>query len=290
MNILNQAKIYFYINECNYINLQRLVYNSNENNEILSEYIINKFSKKKNAICGFDLVKLLGCMDDNFILKTIEHLINEPNFSYKCFELILKSKKLNSAIKLNRNKYIKFYINEMDFMGIIRLYDHENITEEDKKYIETTLYSKILNAKNAYNFALAQQILGIEIISKKAIEKAIINSCEAKYIYGLMELREYNKNKLINKLAEIKELDSVNKKYFLIAISEYYASEISKISLGDFIEELVISGLTPKDNTMIITKASNAIAVMKNENKKVTLYSDDDEFKSDKTKKYNTLY
>ena len=290
MKIIDRAKIHLYINERMYLDLSLLLNKKEENNEYLYDYITQKFSNKENAICGYDLVKLLGCMSDKYVLKTIEQLITEPNFSYICFELILKSEKLNSAISINRKKYLKCYLEKLDFMGIIRLYNNDNISEEDKTFIETTLYSKILNAKNAFDLAFTQQLIGTEIVPKSAIEKAILNAGEAKYLYGLMSLRGYDKNKLITKLSEIKELDSNNKKYFLMAVSEYYPSEISKIPFGEFVEEIVCAGLTIEDNAMIMTKASNAIAVMQSEKKQAISYSDDEQVKKDNIKKYNDLY
>lgn len=282
MNILDQAKIHLYLNQQEYWKLEELIRNKEENEKYIFKYIVNKFSSEVNAICTVDLIKILNCMHDKYILRTLCYLKDEPNFQNSAFGLILKDKNFNNAISKKRNSFISHYIDCLNFMDIINLYSAENTTDKDREFIKECLRKKINRPIVAYNLAIAQQITKTVIILPHFLEEKILESNEVSAIYGLMKLRGYDNRKLLNKLALMKDESAYNKRCFIAALTEFFPEDLAKVHFGSVVKD-IISSIDDTDTcTELIVNASNAIAKKIQDN--ATHYEDEDAVKKEPVK------
>lgn len=282
MNIIDQAKIHLYLNQQEYWKLEELIRNKEENEKYIFKYIVNKFSSEVNAICTVDLIKILNCMHDKYILRTLCYLEDEPNFQNNAFGLILKDKNFNNAISNKRNSFISHYIDHLNFMDIINLYNAENTTDKDREFIKECLREKINKPYNAYNLAIAQQFTETVIILPHFIEEKILESNEVSTIHGLMNLRGYDNRKLLNKLALMKDKSAYHKRCFIAALTEFFPEDLAKVPFGLVVED-IISSIDDTDTcTELIVNASNAIAKKIQDN--ATHYEDKDAIKKEPVK------
>lgn len=286
MNKLDQAKIHLYLNQMDYSKLEKVISKSEKNEKYMFEYIIDKFLRKYNAIPIIDLTKILCCMNDKYVLRTLCYLLDEPNFPNAAMEMILKNKKFNEVISGKRNAFISHYVDGLNFPGIISLYNAENTTDKDREFIKKYLHEKICAPANAYNLALAQKVIGTTIIHSHFIENSIMDSGVVNYIYALMKLGIYNNKKLINRLASLKNVNGYNKKVFIRAMTEFYPEDLAKVPFGVVVDDIISSIDNADTCTELIVNASNRIAKKIEEG--VICYSDKDT-KVEPVKKINNL-